>query len=133
MGEMGTYTIWKVGEARRRRHARHASAACPDEVPPNWLVYFAVEDTDATLETVKDGGGEVRFGPIDIPAGRFAVITDPHGAVFAGRRAGRRDGSRRSAAAAAVRAPAEVARRFGRVAGSRPRPPIRRAGRGWRS
>ena len=23
------------------------------------------------------------FGPMDIPAGRFAMVTDPHGAAFA--------------------------------------------------
>ena len=23
------------------------------------------------------------FGPIDIPVGRFAIVTDPHGASFA--------------------------------------------------
>ena len=55
----------------------------PDEVPPHWLVYFTVEDTDAALEKVKVGGGDVRFGPIDIPVGRFAVVADQFGAAFA--------------------------------------------------
>jgi predicted enzyme related to lactoylglutathione lyase len=55
----------------------------PDQVPPNWLVYFAVEDTDAALEQVKSGGGTVAMGPIDIPAGRFGVAMDPAGAAFA--------------------------------------------------
>jgi predicted enzyme related to lactoylglutathione lyase len=35
------------------------------------------------VETVKGAGGGVKFGPVDIPAGRFAVVNDPHGAVFA--------------------------------------------------
>jgi len=47
------------------------------------LVYFAVEDTDAAVEQVRAGGGEVRFGPVDIPAGRFAMVADPWGAAFA--------------------------------------------------
>ena len=55
----------------------------PDEVPPHWLVYFAVDDADATAEKAKELGGGVAFGPMDIPVGRFAVLTDPHGAVFA--------------------------------------------------
>lgn len=29
----------------------------PAEVPAHWLVYFAVEDIDATLGRVKEGGG----------------------------------------------------------------------------
>src|SRR6202042_2138436 len=50
----------------------------PDEVPAHWLVYFGVEDTDAAVEKVKAAGGEVRFGPVDIDAGRFAVVTEPN-------------------------------------------------------
>ena len=33
MGEMGTYTVWKVGDAIGRRHDRHHAAGVPDEVP----------------------------------------------------------------------------------------------------
>ncbi len=54
----------------------------PDEVPPHWLVYFASRTSTRRLETVKSSGGGVAFGPIDIPAGRFAVVHDPHGAMF---------------------------------------------------
>lgn len=56
----------------------------PDEVPNHWLAYFAVEDTDATIEQAKSSGGEVVFGPEDIgEVGRIAVLKDPFGAVFA--------------------------------------------------
>jgi uncharacterized protein len=54
----------------------------PDEVPPHWNVYFAVENTDAAVETAKERGGNVLVGPIEIPAGRFAVLSDPFGATF---------------------------------------------------
>jgi predicted enzyme related to lactoylglutathione lyase len=50
----------------------------PTEVPAHWLVYFGVEDTDAAVEKVKAAGGEVRFGPVDIDAGRFAVVKEPN-------------------------------------------------------
>ncbi|HKZ12317.1 MAG TPA: VOC family protein [Solirubrobacterales bacterium] len=53
------------------------SGMLPDEVPAHWLVYFGVADTDAAVEKVKAAGGDVRFGPVDIPAGRFAVVTEP--------------------------------------------------------
>jgi predicted enzyme related to lactoylglutathione lyase len=56
----------------------------PAEVPAHWLVYFAVEDIDAALGRVKEGGGEVPFGPMAIgEVGQIAVIQDPWGAGFA--------------------------------------------------
>jgi hypothetical protein len=82
MGEMGTYTEWLNGEDSIGG-MMDVSGRLPDEIPAHWLVYFAVENTDAALETVKSSGGGVSFGPIDIPAGRFAIVTDPHGAAFA--------------------------------------------------
>jgi predicted enzyme related to lactoylglutathione lyase len=82
MGQMGTYTEWKQGDASIGG-MMDVSGRLPDEIPAHWLVYFAVEDTDAAVETAKSSGGDVSFGPIDIPAGRFAIVTDPHGAAFA--------------------------------------------------
>ncbi len=56
----------------------------PDEVPAHWLVYFAVDDADATADKAKELGGGVAFGPEDIPdVGRFAVLHDQGGAMFA--------------------------------------------------
>jgi uncharacterized protein len=55
----------------------------PAEVPPHWLVYFAVDDTDATVKQTEKAGGAVRMPPMDIPVGRFAVLADPQGATFA--------------------------------------------------
>jgi len=54
------------------------------EVPPNWLPYFAVTDCDATAATAGELGGSAMVPPTDIPdVGRFAVLRDPQGAVFA--------------------------------------------------
>jgi predicted enzyme related to lactoylglutathione lyase len=55
----------------------------PAQVPAYWLSYFAVEDTDATVAEVTKRGGQVLMAPMDIPAGRFAVVTGPHGESFA--------------------------------------------------
>jgi uncharacterized protein len=53
-------------------------------VPPNWLVYFAVTDCDATAKKTGELGGEAIVPPTDIPGmGRFSVLRDPQGAVFA--------------------------------------------------
>jgi predicted enzyme related to lactoylglutathione lyase len=54
----------------------------PAEVPAHWLAYFAVDDTDAVVERAQASGGRLTFGPMDIPAGRFAVLADQHNAIF---------------------------------------------------
>lgn len=59
------------------------SGRVPDEVPAHWMVYFAVEDADAAAEQIQSAGGQISFGPVDIPAGRFAMASDPWGAGFA--------------------------------------------------
>ncbi|HVD39804.1 MAG TPA: VOC family protein [Solirubrobacterales bacterium] len=82
MGEMGTYIEWLNGEDSIGGML-DIRGRLPDEIPAHWLVYFVVEDTDATIETVKSASGNVPFGPVDIPAGRFAVAADPWGAAFA--------------------------------------------------
>jgi hypothetical protein len=53
------------------------------DIPPNWSVYFSVEDCDAAVKQVQELGGTPMMEPFDIPnVGRFAVVQDPQGAVF---------------------------------------------------
>jgi predicted enzyme related to lactoylglutathione lyase len=53
-------------------------------VPPHWLVYFAVDDCDKTVDRAKGLGAKVTMPPMDIEtAGRFAMLSDPQGAGFA--------------------------------------------------
>lgn len=53
-------------------------------MPPNWSVYFGVEDCDGVVAEVKRRGGSVVMDAIDVPAvGRFAFLGDPQGAIFA--------------------------------------------------
>ncbi|UVO49635.1 VOC family protein [Sphingomonas sp. SUN019] len=50
---------------------------------PGWTIYFGVDDVDKQADAVKDAGGAVHFGPMDIPGvGRFATCADPQGLVF---------------------------------------------------
>ena len=54
------------------------------DVPANWMGYISVDDCDSTADKAKALGAEIKSPPMDIPhAGRFAVIQDPQGAVFA--------------------------------------------------
>lgn len=80
MGET-TYTEWKL-DGRTIGGMIQMDENFPPEVPSNWLTYFAVTDTDATVAKATELGGSVLVPPTDIPPGRFAVIADPHGAVF---------------------------------------------------
>lgn len=52
------------------------------DLPSHWMVYFAVDDTDAAAARATELGGGVSVPPTDIPPGRFSVITDPQGGFF---------------------------------------------------
>jgi uncharacterized protein len=80
MGDI-EYTTWQLGE-KPVGGMIAMSDQIPDQVPANWLAYFAVTDADATIEKAKGNGGNLMFGPTDVPAGRFAVLADPQGAIF---------------------------------------------------
>lgn len=54
----------------------------PAEVPPHWVVYFHVADTDATVARLNELGGSVVVPAMDTPAGRIAVVADPQGGTF---------------------------------------------------
>jgi uncharacterized protein len=54
----------------------------PAEVPSYWMVYFGVDDLDASYRTALDAGAREMMGPTDFPGGRFAILGDPQGAVF---------------------------------------------------
>jgi predicted enzyme related to lactoylglutathione lyase len=83
MGEAGSYTTIVLGDRPVGGILDMAERDVPVAIPAHWQVYFGVEDTDATIEAAKQAGGSVMVEPIDIPAGRFSILTDPHGASFA--------------------------------------------------
>ena len=52
-------------------------------IPPCWTGYIGVASVDAAVTKLLAGGGRVQRPADDIPGiGRFAVVTDPQGAVF---------------------------------------------------
>jgi predicted enzyme related to lactoylglutathione lyase len=56
----------------------------PAHIPSYWMPYFQVTSVDGTASKAKELGGKVMIGPMEIPGtGRFAIVTDPQGAVFA--------------------------------------------------
>jgi predicted enzyme related to lactoylglutathione lyase len=53
------------------------------DAPPHWLPYFIVPSCDDAAARVQELGGRVMAGPLDLGAGRIAVVGDPQGAAFA--------------------------------------------------
>jgi len=83
-GGAGTpYDMWVAGHGpiggvmQLPAEAQQAGAA------PHWMAHIGVRDVDATVVQVQALGGAVVREPADIPdVGRFAVVTDPYGAMF---------------------------------------------------
>lgn len=76
------YTMFTNGE----RPAGGMFAIQPEmgNIPPHWLVYFAVDDCNARTQKANDLGAKTLKPPDDIPGiGRFSVLMDPQGAAFA--------------------------------------------------
>lgn len=77
--EGGTYWLIKTGKDPMGGMMK---APEPD-IPPNWNVYTKVENVAATLEKVKELGGEVFVESTPIPGmGAFGVFRDPTGGVM---------------------------------------------------
>lgn len=52
--------------------------------PPHFMTYIAVDDVDENAKQATELGGTVIKEPMDIPnTGRFSIIADPTGAMFA--------------------------------------------------
>jgi predicted enzyme related to lactoylglutathione lyase len=81
MGEAGIYQIYsRGGEPLGGMFNK------PDEMPgpPMWLYYISVQDVTTAVETVKELGGQVVNGPMEVPGGdMIAQCLDPQGALFA--------------------------------------------------
>jgi hypothetical protein len=82
MGEAGSYTTISLDGNPVGGILDMVEREVPEMVPPHWQLYFAVEDTDATVAAAEASGGGVMVPPMEVPAGRFAILTDPHGASF---------------------------------------------------
>lgn len=86
MGEAGTYTTWRHPDRAQDGESigglLDMRGRVPDEVPPHWLTYFTIDDLDASLERAQGMGAKLAFGPLELPNGKLAILTDPQGAAF---------------------------------------------------
>jgi predicted enzyme related to lactoylglutathione lyase len=76
--------MWQAGESSIGGIMPLADEARQMGAPPHWMAYIGTPDTDATVARAQELGARLMAGPMDIPTvGRFAVLLDPFGAVFA--------------------------------------------------
>jgi len=83
MGPGEVYTIFRL-------QGRDAAAGCglrPEErshgVPSHWMIYIAVDNTDAAVAKAQQLGGTILAPAFDVmDAGRMAVVQDPTGGIF---------------------------------------------------
>jgi len=79
-----TYTLLNVGDQQVGGLMATPPDALAMGVPPCWTGYVGVDDVDAAAGKAAGLGGSVQRPPDDIPGvGRFAIVADPQGAVFA--------------------------------------------------
>lgn len=78
--ESGPYTIcFKAG----KRIAGVGPKPPDAPYPTAWTPYLATDDVDATCARIREAGGTVNMGPIDVfEEGRMAIVADPTGGVF---------------------------------------------------
>ncbi len=78
------YTMWTHAQGPVGGLADLAQDPASQGIPPHWLAYIGTPNVDATVARAQGLGGTLMVGPMDIPGvGRFAVMTDPQGVVFA--------------------------------------------------
>lgn len=82
MGQMGVYRIFDEGEQKEMGDGGMMTR--PPQVPISyWNFYFNVDSIGAAVERVKDGGGKILNGPMQVPGGSWIINgQDPFGAMF---------------------------------------------------
>jgi len=53
------------------------------DLPGGWMVYFVVDDVDASAAACTAKGGNILVEPRGLAGGRFCVLEDPSGATAA--------------------------------------------------
>jgi predicted enzyme related to lactoylglutathione lyase len=78
------YTVFHLAGEERMAAGMLQTTDEMGEVPPHWLPYFQVDDTDRIVSKAEQLGATVHMPATDFPnVGRLAVIADPQGAMFA--------------------------------------------------
>ena len=79
MPDGSNYVMIDVGEGTGGGMMKHPMPGAPSM----WLAYIGVDDVNASTAKAKSLGAKVIRDVTDIPPGKFSVLEDPTGAVFA--------------------------------------------------
>ena len=82
--ESGGYRIIRNGD-------RSNGGIFPQDGPANWLPYFGHDDVERLAGEIESLGGRLYNGPMEVPGGKFVVLADQQGAVFAALTSGQYD------------------------------------------
>jgi len=82
MGTMGIYRIFDEGDGKPMGDGGMMTKA-PHIPVSGWNFYFNVDSIKAAIERVKNGGGKIVNGPMQVPGGSWIIQgQDPQGAMF---------------------------------------------------
>ena len=82
MGEYSDYNMTMPATGEPVAGVCHARGTNAD-LPTGWLIYFIVEDVEASAAKCEAQGGNIVTPVRGLAGGRFCVIEDPSGAVSA--------------------------------------------------
>ena len=81
--DMG-YTVWHAGDKGIGGMMPLTAEARANGACPSWTIYVAVRNADESVARLTGLGGKVFVPAATVPGvGRFAIVADPQGAVFA--------------------------------------------------
>jgi predicted enzyme related to lactoylglutathione lyase len=79
-----SYKVMSAGDGAVTGLVERPAASFTSDSRPAWIGYVGVNSVDDFAKRVEQAGGAIHRRPEDIPnVGRFAVVADPQGALFA--------------------------------------------------
>lgn len=75
------YVLWEH-EGRTVGGLQPMGPGWPDDLPPHWMIYFAVRHCDESADLARRLGGRIVQPPTSLPMGRYAIVEDPQGGTF---------------------------------------------------
>jgi uncharacterized protein len=76
------YSAARSADGRELAGVMDATGFLPEGAAPSWVIYWEVDDVNASVQAAKVLGGSVLAEPQDTPYGRMATVGDPSGAEF---------------------------------------------------
>jgi hypothetical protein len=76
------YVVWELDGATIAGMQPMIGRSWPDDLPPHWMIYFAVGHCDESADLARRLGGRIVRPPTTFAMGRYAVLEDPQGGAF---------------------------------------------------